>query len=104
EDFTSVMAMQPQYFTSEPFIAWKYDIRLQKIGTHYRAFRRTAKTWKVQVDLAMKDEDIPVTPEWQSWIDEAASACGMEICAMDMLQTEDGREFILELNSSAIGL
>jgi glutathione synthase/RimK-type ligase-like ATP-grasp enzyme len=39
------------------------------------------------------------------WIEEAAHACGMDICAMDVLRVEKtGKEFILELNCSAIGL
>ena len=49
EDFCSVMTMQPQFFASEPFIKWDYDIRIQKIGNNYRAFRRTAKHWKANV-------------------------------------------------------
>lgn len=105
EDFCSVAAMQPQFFTSESFIPWDYDIRIQKIGNHYRAFRRTAKHWKSNVDFAMQDEDIEVEERYMIWIEAAAQACGMDICAMDVLRVEEtGKEYILELNSSAIGL
>jgi len=105
EDFCSVAAMQPSYFTSEPFVPWRWDIRVQKIGNHYRAFRRSSKHWKSNVDMNTKDEDIEVEPRWRVWIDEAAAACRMDICAMDVLVAEaDGQEYILELNSSAIGL
>ena len=31
----------------EPFIKWDYDCRIQKIGSHYRAFKRVSMNWKV---------------------------------------------------------
>lgn len=31
-DFISVAAMQSSYFTSEPFIEWDIDIRIQKVS------------------------------------------------------------------------
>ena len=53
----------------------------------------------------MKDEDIEVEERYRTWIDTAAFECGMDICAMDVLHVKDtGEEYILELNSSAIGL
>lgn len=110
EDFCSVMQMQSDFFTSEPFVSWTYDIRVQKIGNHYRCFRRSAKHWKANVDIAMQDEDIAVEPRYKLWIDEAARELGMDICALDVLQVRDEddssiilSEHILELNSSAIG-
>ncbi|KAL6051451.1 Synapsin, ATP binding domain containing protein [Balamuthia mandrillaris] len=105
DDFGSVSAMQPQFFTSEPFVKWEYDVRIQKIGPHIRAMKRTSKHWKSNVDIAMIDEDIEEVPErYRRWINAAAKECGMDICAMDVLTTTDGKEYILELNSSAIGL
>eukprot|EP01127_Copromyxa_protea_P003706 TRINITY_DN1349_c0_g1_i1.p1 TRINITY_DN1349_c0_g1~~TRINITY_DN1349_c0_g1_i1.p1 ORF type:complete len:431 (-),score=124.13 TRINITY_DN1349_c0_g1_i1:44-1162(-) len=105
DDFRSLMPMQNQFFATEGFIPWDYDIRIQKIGNHYRAFRRTAKHWKSNVDFAMKDEDIEVEERYKIWIEEAAHELGMEICAMDVLQVAaTGKEYILECNSSAIGL
>merc|ERR1719171_2359086 len=41
-DFRSVLQMMPEHCTVEPFIAGVEDLRIQKIGSHYRAFRRQA--------------------------------------------------------------
>lgn len=103
-DMRSVLAMQSDVFTTQNLVQWTYDIRVQKIGSHIRAFRRKGKNWKSNVDMAMTDEDVEVEERWRVWISEAAAALEQDICAMDILQTEDGSEYILECNSSAIGL
>jgi hypothetical protein len=39
------------------------------------------------------------------WIDLASKALGMDVCALDGVHSRaDGKEYILELNDSAIGL
>eukprot|EP01087_Luapelamoeba_hula_P021533 TRINITY_DN7553_c0_g1_i3.p1 TRINITY_DN7553_c0_g1~~TRINITY_DN7553_c0_g1_i3.p1 ORF type:complete len:473 (-),score=92.45 TRINITY_DN7553_c0_g1_i3:135-1553(-) len=104
EDFQSVVALQDRYVTAEPFIDWDYDFRVQKIGQHYRAFRRFSTNWKGK-GLNQRDEDIPVTPRLKQWVDAAARAIGMDICAMDGVHSKtDDKEYIIELNDSAIGL
>eukprot|EP01119_Soliformovum_irregulare_P003620 TRINITY_DN1437_c0_g1_i5.p2 TRINITY_DN1437_c0_g1~~TRINITY_DN1437_c0_g1_i5.p2 ORF type:complete len:220 (+),score=46.42 TRINITY_DN1437_c0_g1_i5:512-1171(+) len=106
EDFRSVIALQREYVTAEPFIDWDYDFRIQKIGSHYRAFRRYSTNWKGK-GLQQKDEDIPVTDTLKLWIDQASLAVGMGpdcICAMDGVHAKDGKEWLIELNDSAIGL
>jgi len=103
EDFRSVVALQDRYVTCEPFIDWDFDFRIQKIGNHYRAFRRYSDNWKGK-SLNQTDEDIEVTPKLKQWIDEAALALGMDICALDGVHSKiDDKEYILELNDSAIG-
>ncbi len=51
-----------------------------------------------QVDIATKDEDIPLEDRYKIWIDEAARELDMDICAMDVLQDKDGKEYILEVS------
>jgi hypothetical protein len=40
KDMLSVLAMSKEYFVTEPYIPWKADVRVQKIGNHYRAIER----------------------------------------------------------------
>ncbi|KAJ4462946.1 putative synapsin IIb [Paratrimastix pyriformis] len=105
EDFRSVCALSPAYVSAEPFIDWDYDIRVQKIGNHYRAFHRRNPNWKGNVGSSII-EDAPMTPEYQLWVDEAATYFGgLDICAVDALHRKsDDKCFILEVNDTAIGL
>ena len=42
---------------------------------------------------------------WKKWIVWASEEFGgLDICAMDVLVTEDKKEYILEINDTAIGL
>merc|ERR1719301_70148 len=47
-DFRSVLEMMPEHCTVEPFITGVEDLRIQKIGANYRAFRRQSLSgeWK----------------------------------------------------------
>jgi len=107
KDTLSLMSMMTEYFVTEPFINWKADIRVQKIGPHYRAIerRRTSdqSPWKVNDPVGIEEEDVTVKKRWKKWIDLCAEELDMEICGMDLLVTDD-KEYILELNSSSIGL
>eukprot|EP01117_Protostelium_nocturnum_P013012 TRINITY_DN4827_c0_g1_i4.p1 TRINITY_DN4827_c0_g1~~TRINITY_DN4827_c0_g1_i4.p1 ORF type:complete len:283 (-),score=53.65 TRINITY_DN4827_c0_g1_i4:38-886(-) len=107
DDFRSVVALQNNYVTAEPFIEWDYDFRIQKIGNNYRAFRRFSTNWKGK-GMQQKDEDIVVEERYKLWIDEASRAASMGdncICALDGVHSKvDGKEYLIELNDSAIGL
>jgi len=108
KDMLSILSMSKEYFVTEPMIDWKIDVRVQKIGNHYRAIARKRMSeqspWKSNEGIGISEEDVKVKKRWKKWIDAAAEECEMEICGMDLLVDEDGKEYILELNSSSIGL
>ncbi|MFX1254335.1 MAG: hypothetical protein ACFFCZ_22175 [Promethearchaeota archaeon] len=104
DDFRTVIALTQEYVTAEPFIETDYDIRIQKIGTHFRAYKRIAMGWKGN-QTTTTIEQIPVTSTYKLWIEESSKIFGgLDICALDVIHATDGREYILELNDSAIGL
>jgi len=105
EDFASVMCLHPDYCTAEHFYNGEYDLRIQKIGDHVRVLKRTGfGQWKTNRGSAVL-EDVPVTPQYLKWIEEASKAFGgTDMCALDAIHTTDGEEYILELNDGSIGL
>jgi len=78
QDFKSVLAVADKYCTAEPFIDGKYDLRIQKIGNKYRAFKRisVSGTWKTNTQSSHV-EVIPLTKKYKFWADEAANMFGM---------------------------
>ena len=52
EDVRSVVAMTDgKYCTAEPFVTGDFDLRIQKLGNHYRVFKqcRMHSLWRGQV-------------------------------------------------------
>jgi glutathione synthase/RimK-type ligase-like ATP-grasp enzyme len=105
EDLASVIAIHNDYCTAEPYIEGEYDLRIQKIGDHIRVMKRTGTgQWKTNNGLATL-EDHTLNETYKLWLDEASSLFGgMDICALDVIHSTDGKEYILELNDSSIGL
>jgi len=104
-DFKSLTALHGDYVTAEPFIEWDYDMRIQKIGHHYRAFRRVSSNWKGNVGNESMIEDMEMTDRYQLMVDECSKLFGgLEILALDLVHAKTGKEWILELNDTAIGL
>jgi len=105
-DFASVCAINGDYVTAEPFIDWDWDGRIQKIGPHYRVFRRRSPNWKGNVGNMAVIEDMELSDEFKLWADECAALFGgVDILGLDILHSKkDGKIYILELNDTAIGL
>ena len=61
--------------------------RLQKIGDHCRAFKRTAMSgnWKTNMGTSTVEE-LPMTPEYAAWLELAAGMFGgLDICTVDAI-------------------
>lgn len=108
EDLRSLVAMTDgKYCTVEPFIEGDFDVRIQKIGKHYRVYRRTAVSgnWKTNTGCTIIDE-VELTSEYKLWVDEASKMFGgLDILTVDVIHNaETGKEFILEVNGTSSGL
>jgi len=106
-DFRSVLAMTPdEHVLVEPFIEGEVDLRIQKIGSHYRAFRRTGISgeWKTNTGTSVMEE-VDVSDRWKKWADLSADMFGgLDILAVDAIVDGEGIERILEVNGTSIGL
>ena len=73
-----------KHCTAEPFIEGDFDLRIQKIGDHFRLFRRVdiSGNWKTNTGCAAVEE-LPMEPRYRAWAEAAGTLFGgLDICTV----------------------
>ena len=106
EDVRSLLSLNKNYLSAEPFINGSYDLRIQKIGNKYRVFKRSSLSgsWKTNTGSSSLEE-IELTDTYRFWITEASKMFGgLDICTVDVIyDADEDKEYIMEVNGSSSG-
>ncbi|OHS93951.1 synapsin IIa [Tritrichomonas foetus] len=106
EDLKSILALHKDYCSLEPLIDSQYELRITYIAPDYiRMHKRYSQNWKVNFGMPCIMEDMDIQPQHKRWVDLIRKEYpDLEIFAIDAIVDKDGKEYILEVNGSPIGL
>lgn len=110
EDARGILPMTKHgYAFAEPFLTGAHDLRIQKIGSIVKAFKRVSISgdWKTNTGCSDIQRFEPA-PEMVKWAELATFLFGeglpMDVLTVDAVVDEAGQAHILEINGTSSGL
>lgn len=97
QDMTDFLFATDGYFTIEPFIDYKRDIRMLAVGDQIWALARQGSHWKANAGI-VSTQLITAPDVLYDYTHRMVDALGADIIALDILETTDGY-LVLESNS-----
>ena len=98
EDMSDLVVAANNYFTLEPFIEYRRDMRMMAIGDQMWAMARQGSRWKANTGVV--DAQITVAPDiLYDYTRRLMQYLSADILALDILETHDGDYYVLESNA-----
>lgn len=98
QDMTDFVFATDGYFTVEPFIDYKRDIRTLAVGEQIWAIARNGSRWKANSGI-VQNQLIAAPEILYDYTKRLVHALDADILALDFLETQDGEYYALESNS-----
>jgi ribosomal protein S6--L-glutamate ligase len=98
QDMQDMVMATDDYFTLEPFIEYKKDIRVLGVGDQVWALVRDGSHWKVNVAYA-ETQIMPPPPLLFDYMRRTMQHFDADVLALDILETTAGEYVVLECNS-----
>ena len=88
------------YYIQEYLPHFNEDVRAFVIGNRVAsAMRRRAAGWKTNFSKGAEVESVALSPEMEDLAVRAAGIIGLDYAGVDLMRAEDGRVYVLEINS-----
>lgn len=85
------------YFTVEPFVDYKRDIRCLAVGDKVWSMARKGSRWKANTGV-VDTQSIDIPDVLLDYTKRVQDSIGADIIALDILETDNGEYFVLESN------